>query len=65
MFRDIEEADIATLTYGDLLRYLGLWILMYICYGWKREDFWSVTPFDKEANTRPFRLYISLLTWNI
>ena len=25
-------------------------------YGWKRGDFWSVTPFDQESNPLPYRL---------
>ena len=44
MSRDMKEADIAPLILGDLLRYLGLWLLMSACSGWKREFFWSVTP---------------------
>ena len=47
---------IAPLKYGDLLRHLGLLVLMSTCYGWKREDFWSVTPFYQEENPFPFRL---------
>ena len=31
-------------------RILGLWLLRYTWYVCNREDFWSVTPFDKEAN---------------
>ena len=54
--RAMKEADIAPLTLGYLLRYLGLWILISTCYGWKREAFWSVTYFDQEANTCPYRL---------
>ena len=46
--RSTKEADIAPLTLGDLLRYLGLWILMSTYYGWKRDDFWSFTPFYQE-----------------
>ena len=52
----MKEADIAPLTYGYLLRYLGLWILMSTCSGWHREDFWSVAPFDQEANPCPYCL---------
>ena len=52
----MKEADIATLTYEYLLRYLGLGILIPTCSGWKREDFWSVTPFYKEANPCPYCL---------
>ena len=51
-----KEADVDPLTYGDLLRYLGIWILVSICSGWKREDFWSVTPFYQEENPCPYCL---------
>ena len=50
MSRATKEADIAPLELGDLLLYLGLLVLMPTCYGWKRGNFWSVTPFDQEAN---------------
>ena len=52
----MKEAYIAPLTLGDLLRYLGLWILMSTCSGWKRDYFWSVTPFDQDGNLCPYRL---------
>ena len=52
----MEESDIDLLTYGYLLRYLGLFLLMSTCSGWKREDFWGVTPFDQEANTCAYLL---------
>ena len=29
---------------------------MYTCSGCKRDNFWSVTPFDKETNKLPYRL---------
>ena len=54
--RAMKEADISQLTYGDILRYSGLWLLMSTCSGWKREDFWSVTPVDQETNPFPYRL---------
>ena len=62
----MKEADIYPLAYGDLLQNLGLWLLMSTCSGWKREYFWSVTTFDQEANTRPYRLgeFISKLHFN-
>ena len=56
MSRAMKEADISLLTYGDLLRYLGLWILMSTCAGWKTEYFWRVTPFYQEENPYPYRL---------
>ena len=52
----MEEADIAPLTYGYLLRYLGQWILISTCSVWKRKYFWGVTPFDQETNPCPYRL---------
>ena len=54
--RATKEADITPLTYGYILRYLGLWILMSTCYGWKREGFGVFTPFDQEANPCPYCL---------
>ena len=56
MSRAMKVADIAPLTYGDLICNLGLWLLICTCYGWKREEFWSVAPFDQEANRCPYRL---------
>ena len=50
MYRYIKEAGIAPSTYVYLLGYLGLWLLISTCYGWKRKNFWSVTPFDQEKN---------------
>ena len=41
--RSMKEAGIDLLTLVYLLRYLGLWILMSTCSGWKRDNFWSVT----------------------
>ena len=52
----MKEADIDPLTYGDLLRYLGLWILMSTCSLWKREDFCSVTHFYQEEIHVPIAL---------
>ena len=40
----MKESNISPFTLGDLLRYLGLWLLMSTWSGWKRDDFWSVTP---------------------
>ena len=52
----MKEADIASLTYGDLMCYLGLWILRSTLSGWKTEDFWSVTLFSQKENPCPYRL---------
>ena len=51
----MKEADIDPLIYGGLIQYLGIWLLMSTCSGWKREDFWSVTPFCQERNSLPYR----------
>ena len=52
----MKEAGISPFTLGDPLRYLGLWLLMSTCSGWKRDGFWSVKSFDQEANPCPYRL---------
>ena len=52
----MKESGIDTLTLGDLLRYLGLCILMSTCSGWKKDNFWIVNPFDQEANACPYRI---------
>ena len=54
--RAMKEAGISPLTLGDILHYSGLLLLMYTCSLWNRDDFWSVTPFDKGVNTRPYHL---------
>jgi hypothetical protein len=33
-----------SLTYGELLRWIGIWFLMATTQGTKRHDFWSVAP---------------------
>ena len=62
----MEESDIAPFKYGDLLRYLGIWLLMSTFFGWKRGGIWSVTPFDPEANPFPYRMggFMSKLCFN-
>ena len=52
----MKESDIDPFTLGYLLRYLGIWLLISTCSGWKRQVFWSVTPFYQEANPRPYCL---------
>ena len=49
-----KEAYNSLFTYEYVLYYLVLWILMSACSGWKRGYFWSVTPFDQEANPCPY-----------
>ena len=37
--------------WGELLRYLGLWFLVYsVRGGYKKKDFWSTQPFHERAN---------------
>jgi len=49
------------LTFGELLRYIGLWLLMATCSGWTHDDYWSPEPFDEKHRPCPynFRAYMS------
>jgi hypothetical protein len=43
------------MTWGELIRYLGLWFLMSsVGGGFKKSDFWSTFPFDKRENPCPY-----------
>ena len=55
--RAMKEAGIALLALGDPLRYLGPYLFMSTWSGWKTRYYWSVTPFDQEANPYPYRLW--------
>ena len=46
----------APLRWGEMIRYIGLWLLMSTCQGWTREDFWSQRPFDEQDDPCPYRL---------
>ena len=51
------------LSWGELLRYLGLWFQMSsVGGGYKKTDFWSTLPFDERTNPCPynFRKYMSM-----
>jgi hypothetical protein len=43
------------LTFGELLRYLGIRLLMLTCMGWNTEQFWNYKniPRDQEDNPCP------------
>ena len=40
----MKEANNSLLILGDLLCYLGLWLFISSCSGWRSDYFWSVTP---------------------
>ena len=40
---------------GELIRYLGLWLLMSTCSGWARADFWDKKPYDPRSNPCPYQ----------
>jgi hypothetical protein len=44
----------AELTLGELLRYLGLWMLMATVNGFKLDDFWSSNEYSPEENPCPY-----------
>ena len=43
------------LSFGEMLRYIGLWLLMATCSGWRKEQFWSEEAYDQETNSCPYR----------
>ena len=51
----MEKDDVQPLSFGELIRYIGLWLLMSTCQGWKRQDFWSQLDFDEEEDPCPYR----------
>ena len=48
--------NIAPLTEGEFLRYLGLWLLISTCSGFAHKDFWDIHPHDEKTNPCPYRL---------
>lgn len=44
----------AEVTLGELLRYLGLWMLMATVGGFSRDDFWSDSVHDEEDKPCPY-----------
>ncbi len=57
-----KELKQGVLTYGEFLRWLGLWFLMATIQGPERADFWKLTEVDVHDGA-PFRLN-SLMTKN-
>ena len=44
------------LSYGEFLRWIGIWLLMATLVGPERTDFWSLSDIDKFKGA-PFRLH--------
>ncbi len=62
--RTLKKDDI---TWGELVRYLGLWLLMATVNGFSRDDFWDPEPFNQETKPCPYRLnkYMSKRRFNL
>ena len=50
----LEAQGKPAVTFGEFLRYIGLWLLMATLSGWSRDDSWSVDAFDQRSNACPF-----------
>ena len=50
-----EQLEKDLVTYGEYLRWIGLWLLMSTIHGPRRRDFWSGSPIDIFEGA-PFRL---------
>ncbi len=48
--------NIAPLTEGEFLKYLGLWLLIATCSGFAQKDFWDIHPHDEKQNPCLYRL---------
>ena len=42
------------LTFGELIRYIGLWLLMATCSGWTLDDFFSTKKRDERHRPCPY-----------
>lgn len=51
----LENASHPPVSFGEMLRYVGLWLLMATCSGWRKEQFWSDMPYDQEEKPCPYR----------
>lgn len=53
-----ESPNCTDLTLGELLRFIGIRLLMATCIGWRASDFWSTTtePYNQEDNRCPYNL---------
>ena len=43
------------LNQGELIWYLGLWLLMVTCSGWSKADFWDKKPYNPRSNPCPYQ----------
>ena len=41
---------------GEFIQCLGVWLLLAICVGWSRRDFWDQTPHDQRTRPCPYNL---------
>ena len=64
-FRAMKEAVIDPLLFGDLLRYLGMWILMSPCSGWKRGGVGFSPPLIKRKIYAPIHSVNSFLKYSL
>ncbi len=48
--------NLPALSEGELLRYLGIWLLMATCSGWNQRDFWDCHEPSERRNACPYRL---------
>ena len=46
----------APVTFGELLRYVGIRLLMAMCMGWNTDQFWNYDniPHDQEEDPCPY-----------
>ena len=50
-----KESGLANLTFGEMLRFFGVWLLLSTTVRMDRKKFWSTQPIDRESGA-PFRL---------
>ena len=57
----LQEEKAPELTFGELLRYIGLWLLMATCAGFNHDEFWSGRKRDERTRPCPynFRQFMS------
>ena len=51
----VEGDGLLPVSWGELLRFLGLWLLMSTVSGWQKADFWSTSPYDEQEHPCPYR----------
>ena len=50
-----ENNNSSPLGWGELLRFIGLWLLMSTCSGWTNNDFWNAAPYGPHESPCPYR----------